>query len=232
MRWVFLHLASFCKVPYIPSTRDEPRFLRRRGAVTRLGTHKCDPKGGAVSTQIASANCIPFPTASFPHSWYAVQTRSRHEKLVAYHLETRGVFRYLPTVVETHRWSDRRKRVELPLFPGYVFVRVLECNQERVKVLRTPGVVRFVGHSPSGTPIPDVQIESIRTLIAQNVPWSSQPFLKVGQRVRIRGGSLDGVEGIFLRRNGEDTLVISVDAIQRSLSISVKGYDFQVLSTN
>ncbi|MBV9341418.1 MAG: UpxY family transcription antiterminator [Acidobacteria bacterium] len=158
-----------------------------------------------------------------------MQTRSRHEKLVACHLQTRGVVHYLPIVIETHRWSDRRKRLELPLFPGYVFVRVVDSNLRRVEVLRTPGVVRFVGHSPSGTVVPDEQIESIRKLIEENIPWVSHPFLKVGQRVRVRGGALDNLEGIVVRRNGEDALVISVDAIQRSLSVSIKGYDLEVV---
>ena len=161
--------------------------------------------------------------------WYALQTRSRHEKLVACQLETRGIAQYLPTIIEIHRWSDRRKRVELPLFPGYVFVRVIDCDDRRVEVLRTPGVVRFVGHSPSGTAVPDEQIESIKTLVREKVTCVSHRFLKIGQRVRVCGGSLDGLQGILVRRNGEDSLVISVDAIQRSLSFSIKGYDLEIV---
>lgn len=192
---------------------------------------RCDPKGEAVSTQSFSVNCAPSVSALTGRDWYAIQTRSRHEKAVSHHLQMRGVDQYLPTVVETHRWSDRRKKIELPLFPGYIFVHLFDSNECRVQVLRTPGVVGFVGAWPQGTPIPDAQIDAIRELIGQNLPWSPHPFLKEGQRIRVRGGSLDGVEGIFLRRNGQESLVISIDAIQRSLCVSIQGYAVQVLPT-
>ena len=163
------------------------------------------------------------------HAWFAVQTRSRHEQVVSHHLSMRGVSNYLPTVCEVRRWSDRRKKIELPLFPGYVFVQIVARNERRVEVLRTPGIVRFVGASPEGAQIPEEQIEFVRKLINQNVPWTSHPFLKTGQRVRIRGGALDQVEGIFLKRNGDGALIISIDAIQRSLAVSVQGYDFDIV---
>ena len=161
--------------------------------------------------------------------WYAAQTRSRHERLAAHHLGLRGIDQYLPTVTETHVWSDRRKKVEMPLFPGYIFVHIIGSNERRVEVLRAPGVVRLVGAEPGGTPIPLEQIESVKTLLEQNLRWTHHPFLKAGQRVRIRGGALDGVEGIFVKRGGLDTLVISIDAVQRSLSVSIQGYDVEVL---
>ena len=162
-------------------------------------------------------------------SWYAIQTRSRHERVVAHQLQIRGVTQYLPTVTEVHRWSDRRKQVEVPLFAGYLFVQLPACNQNRVQVLHTPGVLRFVGSEPGGSVIPDDQLESIRALVDRDVPWAAHPFLKSGQRVRVRGGSLDGLEGIFMRRSGEDSLIISIDAIQRSLCVSIQGYELEVL---
>jgi len=161
--------------------------------------------------------------------WYAAQTRSRHERLVAHHLGMRGIVRYLPTVTEIHAWSDRRQKVELPLFPGYVFLQIIPSNELRVQVLRTPGVVRLVGSERWGTPISEDQIQSVRTLVDRDLPWTYYPFLKAGQRVRVRGGALDGMEGIFVKRSGVDTLVISVDAIQRSLSVSVQGYALEAL---
>jgi transcription antitermination factor NusG len=170
-----------------------------------------------------------FAVAARPMNWYAVQTRSRHEKFVTHQLQSHGIAHYLPVVVEEHRWSDRRKKLEVPLFAGYVFVRVVPSNEERVRVLRTNGVVRFIGHSPEGTPIPDEQMEAVRILVEEKVPCAAHPFLKVGQRIRVRGGALDGMEGIFQSRNGEETLVVSVDAIQRSLSVSIRGYDIEAL---
>lgn len=175
----------------------------------------------------ASLPRLPYPC------WYAIQTRSRHEKAVANQLQIRGITSFLPLVTEIHRWSDRRKVVELPLFSSYVFVQLVNCNEACARVLRIEGVVRFVGrygsHYAEGTPIPDEQIESVRALLAQNVPWVTHPFLEVGQRVRIRGGALDGVEGVFLSREGGDTLVVSVNAIQRSLAVRITGYDIEVL---
>jgi len=157
-------------------------------------------------------------------NWYAVQTRSRHEKFVAHQLQLLSISHFLPAIMQVHRWSDRRKRIEVPLFAGYVFVRVIPRNEERVRVLQINGVVRFVGNAPGGTPIPEEQIECVRLLIEHNIPWATHPFLKVGQRIRIRGGALDGLEGIFQSRNGEETLIVSIDAIQRSLSVSIRGY--------
>src|SRR5271156_1884447 len=97
--------------------------------------------------------------------WYAVRTRSRHEKLVARQLETQGIESFLPVVTQTHNWSDRRKQVEAPLFSGYTFLRVVHSSGDRMRVLRTQGVVSFVGLHGTGIPIPDHQIEDIKTLV-------------------------------------------------------------------
>ena len=87
--------------------------------------------------------------------------------------------------------------------------------------------MRLVGSGGEGTPIPDGQIDAVRTLMDGGIPWSSYPFLKIGQRVRIRGGALEGLEGILVARNGNQTLVISIDAIQRSLAVRVEGYQVE-----
>ncbi len=161
-------------------------------------------------------------------NWYALQTRARHEKSVAERLlQEQNLITFLPLVREVHRWSDRRKVVELPLFSCYVFVRLVPGSAESLRVCRTDGVFRIVGVRGQGLPIPDEQIEAVRTLVGQQLPWSVHPFLKIGQRVRIRGGSLDGVEGILLSRDGDRTLVVSVDAIQRSLAVHIEGYDVE-----
>ena len=162
-----------------------------------------------------------------PESWYAVQTRARHEKSVASRLQERGVPTFLPLVTETHRWSDRKKVVEVPLFNCYLFARIAPTNPDRLRVLQLDGVLSLVGKRGEGTPIPDGQIESVRLLLDEKLPWGSHPFLKIGQRVRIRSGALDGMEGILVSRNGDRTLVISVDAIQRSLAVRVEGYDVE-----
>ena len=160
-------------------------------------------------------------------NWYAVHTRARHERVVAQRLTEQGVTTFLPLVTEVHRWSDRRKSVELPLFGCYVFVRLASTVEERLRVLRIDGVFKFVGARGLGTPIAAAQIDAVRTLIGQQLPWSTHPFLQIGQRVRVRGGALDGVEGILVARNDDNTLVVSIDAIQRSLAVRIQGYDVE-----
>lgn len=178
-----------------------------------------------------------LPTASEPSvesgavpdgtHWYAIRTRSRHEKMVAKQLDGLGVENFLPLVMSVRRWSDRAVQVELPLFPGYAFVRLVYSPDERVRVLRTHGVVDFVGTQGRGTPIPDKQIEDVRILLSGKVPFKNSASLKVGQKVRVRGGAIDGVEGILTARRGERRLIIFIEPIQRSLSIDLEGYDVE-----
>jgi transcription antitermination factor NusG len=162
-------------------------------------------------------------------SWYAVHTRARHEKVVAQRLQEGGVTTFLPLVTEVRSWSDRKKSVEFPLFGCYVFVRLAPTSEQRLRVLKIDSVLNFVGIRGQGTPIPDLQIDAVRTLIEERLPWSTHPFLKIGQRVRIRSGALNGMEGVLVSRNGDRTLVLSVDAIQRSLAVRIEGYDVEPL---
>jgi len=165
-------------------------------------------------------------TAAEQPRWYALQTRPRHEKKVASELQEKGVEIYLPLMAQVRRWSDRRKIVQMPLFPGYAFVRTSFLTNARRAAFYLCGVLGFVSAKDQALPIPDSEIEGIRALLASKVALTPYPFLKVGQRVRLRGGSLDGIEGILLA-NGEKRLVISVAAIHQSLSINIEGYDVE-----
>ena len=160
-------------------------------------------------------------------NWFALQTRARHEKVVGQRLSDKGITTFLPLVRQVRRWSDRRKTVDLPLFTCYVFAKLVPGNDERLRVLLIDGVLRVVGTRGRGIPIPEEQIESLRKLVQERLPCCAHPFLKVGQRVRICGGALDGVEGILVSQSGERTLVISVDAIDRSLAVRIEGYDVE-----
>lgn len=162
--------------------------------------------------------------------WYAVRTRSRHEKLVARQLEKQGIQSFLPLITKTNQWSDRRKQVEAPLFSGYAFVRLNHSSNDRIRVLQTQGVVSFVGVQGTGIPIPDQEIENITTLLASNVSYQERPYLQVGQRVRVCGGALDGLEGILTAENCDRSVVISIGLIQRSLSVRVAGYNVEPLA--
>ncbi|MGA2744764.1 MAG: UpxY family transcription antiterminator [Candidatus Sulfotelmatobacter sp.] len=172
--------------------------------------------------RIVEPGLVPDPTR-----WYAVRTRSRHEKLVARQLETQGIQSFLPIVTKISKWSDRQKEVELPLFSGYAFVRLDHASGDRVRVLQTQGVVSFVGVQGSGIPIPDQEIENINILLASKVSYQERQYLHVGQRVRVCGGALDGVEGILSAENSDHSVVISVGLIQRSISVRVAGYNIE-----
>lgn len=167
------------------------------------------------------------PVATQTQCWYGLHTRPRHEKIVSQRLEERGVTTFLPLVKEVHTWSDRKKTVQLPLFSCYVFAKVTPNRLDRLRVLRVEGVFGLVGARGEGTAIPDDQIDAVRSLVETTLSWSCHPFLKIGQRVRIRSGALDGLEGILVSRNGDRSLVLSIDAIQRSLSVRVEGYQLE-----
>jgi transcriptional antiterminator NusG len=160
-------------------------------------------------------------------SWFAIQTFPRHEKKVAAEIQEKGIGTFLPLISAKHQWSDRQRLVEEAMFPGYAFVRMVQTLNNRVAILRTQGVARFVGIRGIGVPIPDEQIESVQAVLAQGIPFRPHSFPGVGRRVRIRGGSFDGVEGILTAVNGDQTLVISIEIIQRSLAIRVAGYQVE-----
>jgi transcription antitermination factor NusG len=159
--------------------------------------------------------------------WYAVQTYARSEKKVATQLEGKAVETFLPTVKEIHRWSDRRKAVEVAMLPGYAFVRVVLTPQIRLKVLQTFGVTSFVSFGGEVPSIPEQQIDELRLLSEHNINCSETPFISLGQRVRVRGGCLEGLEGIVVSRHGEKVLVLSIESIQRSISIAVGDYTLE-----
>lgn len=163
--------------------------------------------------------------------WYALQTRPRHEKKVASELAQKGVNAFLPLVNDVRQWSDRRVQVELPLFSCYLFVNIMPTAECRVAVLQSYGALSFVGRGKEPIPVPESQIDHVRRLVASRVPFATHPFLEIGQRVRIRGGVLDGIEGILERRKGRDHLVLSVQTIQRSLSLSVEGYEVEPVAS-
>jgi transcription antitermination factor NusG len=175
--------------------------------------------------------CEPLtasPRASGP-AWYPLQTRYQCEKRVDAALRDEGFESFAPMQLETRRWSDRTKVVESPLFPGYTFVRMEADPKLLVRVLRLPGLVRFVTSGRELVPVPNEEIESVRTLLQSNTPSQPGPFPVVGERIKIRGGCLEGVEGIMMAQTGRGEIVISVGAIQRSLKIPLGDYQIERL---
>jgi transcription antitermination factor NusG len=119
--------------------------------------------------------------------------------------------------------------VQQPLFPGYVFVHVMDQSRTRLEVLKTSGVFGFVGPQGVGVPIPDKEIQDIQTVVDADVPFAAFPFLRIGHRVRIRSGCLDGVEGILMAKNEDQSVVVCVDLIQRALAVRVAGFSLEMI---
>jgi transcription antitermination factor NusG len=167
----------------------------------------------------------PLPLAAEQPQWYAIYTRSRHEKHVAQQLGEKRVEHFLPLHKAMHRWQDRYKEVELPLFSSYVFAHFPAAAEVRLRILRTPGVVRIVGFGMQDAPVPAEQIESLRRILESNSTVTRHRYLKVGQRVRIISGALSGVEGILKRMKNCDRLVVAIEPIRQSVAIEVSGYE-------
>ena len=176
--------------------------------------------------QIATPDAPVVTSTGQP--WFAIQTRPRHEKRAAEELRQRGIATFLPLLSEVHSWSDRRKVVQVPLFSCYAFVSIDPVASNRVAVLQVPGVLGFVGSNNHLSPVTYSEIQSIRAVLsgAEITPY---PFLRVGQRARILDGALAGVEGILVARDRERGLVLSVNAIERSVYVRIEGYKVEPL---
>ena len=170
---------------------------------------------------------IPVPVGGQSRRWYAIQTRSRFEKIVSADLALKGIDHYLATAQAINHWKDRKKLVELPLFPGYVFVRFQDEEVERLRVLRTVGVVRILGSNGGVEPIPDREIDSLRQLLLSGKPSFGHPFLREGSWVRVRKGALAGVEGRLTRVKKQCRLVLSVDLLSQSVATEVDAWEVE-----
>jgi transcription antitermination factor NusG len=157
--------------------------------------------------------------------WLAAYTRSRHENQVASQLSCKGVESLLPTYAKLSRWSDRIKRSQAPLFPGYVFVHVSDA--ERIPVLQTVGVVNLVSVGGKAARLRDEEVERLRACAARPSEVEPHPYLKLGHRVRVKHGPFAGWEGILVQKQNSARLVITVDPIMKSVSINLNGADVE-----
>jgi len=162
-----------------------------------------------------SAECQPL--------WYAAYTSANHEKKAAAEISRRGVESFLPLYRTVRRWSDRRVELQMPLFPGYVFVHL--ALRERLRVLQVPGVAKLVGFGGLPVALPDEQVEALRAGLSGQLHAEPHPFLTAGRRVLVRAGPLQGLEGFIVRRKMGLRLVIALDLIQRAAAVEIDEAD-------
>lgn len=162
-----------------------------------------------------------------PRHWLAAYTRSRHEAGVADQLQQKGLPTLLPTYDRLSRWSDRVRRIRTPLFPGYVFVCAAET--ERTRVLQTAGIVTIVSRGGKPVPLSGDEIQKLRLCADNPSLFEPHPFLRIGQRVRVKRGLFAGWEGILVEKKNSSRLVMTVEQIMRSFSIDLHGADVEAL---
>jgi transcription antitermination factor NusG len=161
--------------------------------------------------------------SAVPH-WYVAYTNANHEKRVTEQLARRSVEHFLPLYESVRCWKDRQTKLQLPLFPGYIFVRL--ALRDRLKVLQVPGVARLVGFNGQPAVLQDGEIETFRTSAA-HLRAEPCPYLTVGRRVRVKRGALEGVEGILIRKKNSLRVVLTIDLIMRSASVEVDASDLE-----
>ncbi len=155
--------------------------------------------------------------------WYALRTRSRHEKVVCDQLTQKGIEQLLPTVKRLSQWKDRKKQIEIPLFSGYCFARFPWT--ERLPVLQVAGVVNVVGSGHRPEPIPEEQIQSLMTLMVSTLPYDQYPYLREGMAVEVVRGPLQGIRGSLVRKDKPHRLIISVHLIRQSVAVEIDASD-------
>src|SRR6202022_1559696 len=173
------------------------------------------------------AEAAVLPAEYFQPRWYAVQTCANHEKSVLQQLGQRTVEAYLPQYASMRRWKDRRVRLELPLFPGYVFVHL--ALRDRLRVLNIPSVARLVGFGGPPVALPDNEMEALRSSLARQLRAEPHPYLKTGRRIRVTSGPLAGLEGIIVRKKKQLRFVLSLDLIMRSVSVEMDEADVKAV---
>jgi transcription elongation factor/antiterminator RfaH len=178
-----------------------------------------------MNTQTASKEVAIMEPTKQEGNWYALYTCARHEKRVANQIERRNFSCFLPLYRSVRRWKDRRKELELALFPSYVFVR-MEL-EKRLQVLQLPGVVRLVSFNGQPVALPADEIEALQERLSGDVKVEPHPYLRAGRRVRVRSGAMQGLEGIVVRRKDRCRVIFSIDLIQRSVAVEVDEADLE-----
>jgi transcription antitermination factor NusG len=167
----------------------------------------------------------PSPGMAGARNWYAVFTVPQNEKSVVKHLHMREIESFLPTYETVRVWKNRqRMKIILPLFPTYLFVHI--SSKERAAVLQSPGVLRIVGNSKECVPLPDSDVEFLRSSLCRQL---IEPYhdLVVGEKVRIKRGVMQGVRGTLVRKSGTLRFVLTLELINQHAAIQVDADDLE-----
>jgi transcription antitermination factor NusG len=168
-----------------------------------------------------------IPQAPRPENWYAIYTCPRHEKRVAEQVAQRSFPCFLPLYRSVRRWKDRRKELELALFPGYVFVHMALTS--KLQVLQLPGVVHLVSFNGQPAALPGEEIEALKARWSSELKVEPHPYLRAGRRVRVQSGPMQGLEGIIVRRKDRCRVIFSIDLIMRSVAVEVDEADLEAM---
>ena len=180
----------------------------------------------------SSASSFPEPSHEIVLSqtqWYALYTRSRAEKKLLGELVSRQVEVFLPMREIISRWKDRKKKIWVPLFPGYIFVNHINTPENRYRVLNVPGAVRFVDVCGRAEPVPEEQIMAIRRFLETSMSIDPYPYIQVGTRVEVTAGPLAGIKGLLVEKRGKFRFVLQVDMIQQAISVEIDASDVRPL---
>ncbi len=152
--------------------------------------------------------------------WFAVTVKPRHERATAEQLQAKDLEAYVPLYRARRRWSDRMKILEVPLFPRYVFCRF--DSEQRAQVLKAPGVISIVSFNGKPSPVSDGEINAVKTMVGSGMQVMVRPYLRTGQRVRIREGVMSGLEGILVREKAGYRVVVNVELLQRGVAVEIE----------
>jgi transcription antitermination factor NusG len=184
-----------------------------------------------LRTHVPESNSLVLPdllSSRGQPCWFAAYTCANHEKSVARQLHLRAFEYFLPLYEKMSRWKDRRVKLQLPLFTGYVFVHM--TLEQKLDVLQIPSVVRLVGFNGIPTPLSDGEMEAMRKGLSGALHVEPFPYLRVGRRVLLRSGPLQGLQGILLKKKSGSRFVLSLDLIQRSIAVEVDSADVTAVS--
>lgn len=162
-------------------------------------------------------------------AWYVIHTRSRFENVVNEGLAKKAVDSFLPRIPQRSKRRDRRVILNVPLFPGYVFVRSDLHPERHLDILKTVGVVRLIGNKDGPIPVPDETVQSLKIMVAGESPILTGSRFKRGDRVMVVQGPFAGVQGSFARYRGAGRVVVHIDALGQYASVEVDEEDVEIL---